>query len=127
MVLPKFIDMAKTATELHLDKPEAVTPKAPALPVYPYGLGICLTQEELDKLDLDGNVQVGDMVHLFCLAKVTSVSTNDTTEGPKTRVEMQITNIAVEDEDEENREVDKETEPSPKEPSYKKMYNSGAY
>jgi hypothetical protein len=123
-VLPKFVDMAKTATELGLNKPEvAATPEMPSQPVYPYGLSICFGQEELDKLDLEADVQVGDTVHLFCLAKVTSVSTNDTTEGPKTRVEMQITNIAVHDEDQENVEAEQEIEPhSAHKVSLAKMY-----
>jgi len=121
-VLPKFVDMAKTATELGLNKTEvAVNPEVPSQPVYPYGLGICFGQEELDKLDVDvSEIGVGDTVHLFCLAKVTSISTNDTTEGPKTRCEMQITNIAVHDEDQENEDAEAVIEPH--KVNYKKMY-----
>lgn len=78
-------------------------------PAYPYGLSICLTDDELDKLDMSGeDVSVGDMLHLHALARVTSVSSTDTEGGGKrTRIELTLTNIAVpESEDEENEEAE---------------------
>lgn len=72
-------------------------------PSYPYGLCISLCEEELEKLNLDiEDAAPGDMLHLFCMAKVTSVSKNDTENGNTCRVELQITHIAAESEDEEN-------------------------
>lgn len=72
--------------------------------VYPYGLCISLTQPELDKLGLsDDDVAVGDMLHIHAMAKVTSVSMSDSENfGPSCRVELQITDMVGEDEDEEN-------------------------
>lgn len=101
-VMPKFVDMAKDAKEMKEDMSPAEMPQ----PVYPYGLCLCLSQDELDKLDLENDCEPGDMLHMHCLAKVTSVSKNDTTDGPKTRVELQITAIACESEDDENEEAE---------------------
>lgn len=103
-VLPQFVDMAKNPKEIAEDG-APLEAASPSQNLYPYGLSICLTNEELDKLDLDDDVDTGDTVHLFCLAKVTTVTKTDTTDGPKCRVEMQITHIAVESEDEENEQV----------------------
>ena len=123
-VLPNFVDMAKTADELGLnDKPSDV--QEVAKPAYPCGLSICFTQDELGKLDMDTDVKVGDMVHLFCLAKVTAVSSNDTTDGPKQRVECQITNIAVHDEDDENEEAEAPLKKSSAKEFQKKAYGYG--
>ncbi|MFA7278765.1 MAG: capsid staple protein [Sterolibacterium sp.] len=76
-----------------------------AASVYPYGLCICLGQEELDKLGLTAECEVGDFLHVFALAKVTSVSTSDTGEGEKSRIELTITHMGVEDEEDEQAEV----------------------
>jgi hypothetical protein len=105
-VLPKMVDMAKSPAE----QAESCMPCDPATqPIYPYGLCLSLGQDELDKLGLeDEGVEVGDMLHLFALCKVTSISKNDTASGKTTRIELQITHIAEENEDAENDEVDAE-------------------
>lgn len=99
-MLPNFVDMALSPS----DQKDCAMPCPPAgdTPVYPWGLSISLSQDELDKLDLADDCCPGDHVLLHCLAKVTSVSKNDTAEGCKTRVEMQITAIAAEDDDSED-------------------------
>ena len=65
----------------------------PGKPKYPYGLKICLCEDELKKLDLD-LPSVGDVIDLRAFAEVTSVS--DGAGGR--RVELQIQKIAVENE-----------------------------
>lgn len=80
-------DMEEIKEDMELQKMEA--------PIYPYGLSICLTHDELDKLDLDGDCQVGDLLHMVCMAKVTSVSKNETTDGESCRIELQIIDIEV--------------------------------
>lgn len=100
--IPAMIDMSATPKEI-----QEITNPSP--PRYPWGLSISLCQDELDKLGLlDEELCVGDMLHLHCLAKVTSVSSNETEDGSHCRVELQITHMTgTEDEDEENKEVDK--------------------
>lgn len=101
-LLPKMVDMAKGREELVSGGyPVMETPNEP---LYPYGLSICLTEAELAKLNLEDDVEVGDMLHLFALCKVTCVSKTDTATGSNMRVELQITHLAAEGEDEENEE-----------------------
>jgi hypothetical protein len=77
----------------------------PSKPDYPYGLQICLTHKEFEKLGLDpSEAFVGGICHLHALARITSVSANDGASGASCRVEMQITNLAIESEDEENED-----------------------
>ena len=103
-VIPAMVDMKRTPAEKTKEADQMI-PTPASRPDYPWGLCISLTQEELDKLDLDDEVEVGDMVHLHAMAKVTSVSkTDNEATGPCCRVELQITHIAAEDEEEENEE-----------------------
>jgi hypothetical protein len=72
-------------------------------PDYPYGLRICLTGKEFEKLDLDPrDAERGAIFHGHFLARVTAVS--DTEGG--CRVEAQIEDLAIESEDEEDAEYD---------------------
>lgn len=101
--LSGFVDMAMDEKE----KQEYMNPSANP-PKYPYGLCVSLCQEELEKLGLDTeDLSVGDMLHLHSLAKVTSVSSLDSENGSHKRVELVLAYISAEDEDEENKEVDK--------------------
>lgn len=107
----KMVDMAKTPEEVKEDVAEVAPVTQAKVPVYPYGLCLALTEDEMEKLDLDPEdlPEVGDMIHIAGMAKVTSVSSreNEDTEGNKTkccRVELQITHLAVESEDAENAE-----------------------
>jgi hypothetical protein len=69
------------------------------MPDVPPGLCICLTEVELEKLNLDDDCEVGDMIHISGMARVTSISKNETDAGCNCRVELSITDLAVEDED----------------------------
>jgi hypothetical protein len=80
------------------DKLDAVCPMPMSeRPNYPYGLRICFTHKELEKLEL-GVPEIGDMIDLRCFATVTSVSMDDTASGKTCRVEMQIEKISAESE-----------------------------
>lgn len=110
--IPAMVNMARTMAE----KEEAAecVPSPANQPDYPYGLSICLCQDELEKLDLgDEDIQVGDLIHLHCMAMVTSVSKNSTSNGDQTRVELQVTHIQAEGEDEENEEAEEEMKDIP--------------
>lgn len=104
MMLPKFVNLKKSPDELTKDGhclPCDVG--SYAQDVYPYGLCLYLDDSTLKKLDLDTDVDAGDQILMACVCKVTSVTKNDTTEGQRMRVELQITDIALEDHEEEQR------------------------
>lgn len=73
-------------------------------PKYPFGLKICLTNAELDKLGIDpAEAFVGGIFHLHALAEITCVSCNEMEDSEKQyRVEATLTAMAVESEDAEN-------------------------
>lgn len=82
------------------DKLDAPMPIAmPDRPDYPYGLRICLTHAELEKLGLDSGCAIGDMIDIRAFAKVTSVSATDGPGGPDRRIELQIVMMSVESEE----------------------------
>src|SRR5258708_39150071 len=86
-------------------KLDAVMPIAmPTKPQYPYGLRICLTHEELEKLGLDipGREAVGGMVHGHFMGRVTEISAREGEDESTGRVEIQIEDLAIESEDAEN-------------------------
>ena len=81
-------------------------------PDYPCGLRLTLTEKEFDKLGIDPEeAEVGGLVHIVAMAKVTSVSHNQSTGGDKCcRVEMQVISLGIEDEsDEEEPDEDDKT------------------
>lgn len=87
-------------------KLDAVQPMAtPEKPDYPYGLRICLTQEEFAKLGLDpADAFRGGIVHGHFMGEITCVNIRDDEGGPCHRVEVQITHLAIESEDAEDEE-----------------------
>lgn len=104
-----MVDMSKSPAEIKEDTsiPMPASVKSSA-PVYPYGLCISLTEDEMGKMGMEGELpSVGDMIHLAAMAKVTSVSQNERVDegGKKTnccRVELQITHLATESESQES-------------------------
>lgn len=97
----------RTMTSMELSEDEsldAIMPiPMPNKPEYPYGLRICLTEAEFEKLGLDHkDAEIGGIFHGHFLARVTSVSQDDGPNGPCCRVEAQIEDLDIESEDEEN-------------------------
>lgn len=79
----------------------------PEKPEFPYGLRICLTEKEFEKLDIDpADAFVGGIFHLHGLARITSVSSSDGNMGKCFRVEAQIEDLAIESEDAEVTDED---------------------
>jgi hypothetical protein len=105
--IPKMADMAITPTEIENVKilPQSTESSAP---IYPYGLSLCLNDDTLDKLNMEDNCEVGDMVHFRCVAKVTSCSDH---ENMGKRIELQIVMMSAEgaedDDDEEEAQPHK--------------------
>lgn len=106
-----MVDLAKDPQEVKEEVAEMTSQPSPAamrVPVYPYGMCLSMNEDVLEKLDLDGDLpEVGDMIHVVAMGKVTSVSQNEQEQPDGTkkmckRVEIQITHMAsIEDEDEE--------------------------
>lgn len=107
--LPHMIDMAMSPSERNGIAPTCAGQEGG--PIYPWGLSLRFDDAVLKKLSVDiSDWEVGDLFHLFCMAKVTSKSENDTTDGKKCCVELQIVAIGAESEDKENEEVEEEAE-----------------
>jgi hypothetical protein len=112
-----MVDMARTPEEIKQDAVLDCTPVDYPQPRYPYGLCIVLENDELEKLGLEANCEVGDYMHIICMAKVKSVSKNETTKGDICRVELQIEDMELEN---ESHEFEEEV----REPAYKSMYTA---
>jgi hypothetical protein len=84
------------------DKLDAVMPiPMPDKPDFPFGLRICLTEKELEKLGLDHTeAEVGGMVHGHFMANITSVSAEQRDGNDTCRVELQIQALSIEAEEE---------------------------
>lgn len=91
----RMVDM-ELSDDAQLD---AVMPiPMPEKPKYPYGLRICLTEDELEKLGLEADCEIGDVIDLRAFAVVTCVSQNETDNGKCARVELQIQKLSIENE-----------------------------
>lgn len=106
MSFGKMVDMALEPKKESKDTSMAY-PCSPesGQPIYPWGLCISLQDEQLEKLGLDADCEVGDLLDMRCMARVTSVSQNETTNGKCSRVELQVIMMGVEDEGSEEDEV----------------------
>lgn len=72
---------------------------------YPYGLCIRLTESEIDRLQVDHkDWEVGDIFDLRAMARVTSISENETEAGMRCGVELQIIMLGCESETAEDGE-----------------------
>lgn len=104
------MDVAEVKETIEKSMP---SPVKASVPRYPYGLCISLDETTMAKLklDVDDLPEVGECIHLCGMAKVTSVSQNETTSEDGTarkccRVELQITNLATESEDQEGAKIE---------------------
>jgi hypothetical protein len=82
------------------EKLDFPTPIPMKKPDYPPGLIISLTEREGEKLDIDlTEAAVGDLVHIFAMARVISVHSHQDDKGSKcSKVCLQIEDMAFEDE-----------------------------
>lgn len=91
---------------------------------FPYGLRMCLCQEEIEKLDPSlppEAMQAGAIVHLHALARVTSSSMDPN--GESKRLELQVTDLEIESEDAENEDAEELAEKRPRR-SLRDIYTS---
>jgi len=96
----KLVDMELTDDD-KIDS-MACQPTPAEMPDYPWGLRICLTEKELEKLGLDADCECGDTVDLRAMGRVTSVSLNEVNGEQTCRIEIQIEQLAVENESTED-------------------------
>lgn len=93
-----MVSMARSPEALKKDSsygtavPMADTPDQP---VYPYGLCLSLGDEELEKLGLGSDCEVGDEISFVARAEVTSESEHKTPDGSRCRIELQIVAMKV--------------------------------
>ena len=105
MAFTKMVSMAKTPEQINDEvKPcdAPMTTAAKNVPTYPYGLCINLEKEQIEALGIDGECEVGDIIHLSAMAEVTSCSERKTEGGSECRIELQITHLGCENEDGES-------------------------
>lgn len=77
---------------------------------YPYGLSISLDADTIEKLGLGNDLKVGDIVELRAKAKVQRMS-QSSSEGYESRdLSLQITDLCVEDADDQHDEDDEDEE-----------------
>lgn len=96
----RFVSLERTDEE----KLDAIATCPPALkdtPDYPWGMRICMDEETIKKLEIGELPEVGDTVDMRCFGKVTSVSSDENEGGERRRIEIQITEVAMEDENDE--------------------------
>lgn len=80
---------------------------------YPYGLCLSLNKEVIEKLHMDGELpEVGAFVTGGFIGKVTSVSRSADENNENMCVEIQITNLGIEEGEGDNDDDDKALTPS---------------
>jgi len=102
----RMVNMART-TEEKISAIEEAMPMPVQAADYPYGLRISLDDTDLEKLDLDDDVNEGDMIHIVAMGRVCSVSKNEFNGKRSCRVEICLEDIGVESENEEGAEYSK--------------------
>jgi hypothetical protein len=76
------------------------------MPDVPPGLCICLTETELQKLELDSDCDVGDYLHGRFMARVTSVNKSESGGGARCRIELSLIAMNLENESTEDPDDD---------------------
>lgn len=81
-------------------------------PTYPYGLCISLDHDALVKLGLSESPEIGDMIDVRALGKVTSCSISDGESGHSCRTEIQLMFLALENEEHEDDDAEEAPKPA---------------
>ena len=119
--IAKMVSLAQSPEKVKETLPDVIASKAEG-PTYPWGACLRFSNEELAKLKLE-DAQVGDTIHVFALGKVTSVSASASEGGNShSSIEIQLTDMAAENEDRENEAADPEEK---ERASHKKWYGDG--
>ena len=109
-----LVDIAYTPKERKEEAAEMASGKYKG-PEYPYGLSITLNEETLAKVGIEELPRVGDEMRIEAVAKVTSVSMrSDKSDEDERCVSLQITELACEEEGEEEVSSERGTASKPK-------------
>jgi hypothetical protein len=120
-MVTKMVSMAKTPEEIKETELPAVAARVKEdQPIYPWGLSLRLEEKELEKLRM-GECEVGDIVHVFAMARVTSKSEHATEGNQNCSIELQITDLSLENENAEVAEL-----PDAQKLKREKWYGTGA-
>ncbi len=101
MAWGQMVDMRRTPAEKVEEVSETMAASVPGTDMvadYPYGLCISLSEEELEKLGLSDDCDIGDAIDIRCFAEVTSVSKHKYGDKDCCRVELQITRMQMTEE-----------------------------
>lgn len=99
----KMVNLARSADEVKKEIAEYSSPATAtaSAPKYPWGTCLSLEDDTIDKVGLGGDLpEVGDVVQIVAMARVTSASKNEREDASGAskecrRVELQITDMGV--------------------------------
>ncbi len=91
-----MISMKKDQKEIAEDKAEYIG--SGPQDEYPYGLRICLDDDSMAKLGLTGTFELGRKLTLNATVEVVSSSKRETDEGPEFNMDLQITEMELNNE-----------------------------
>lgn len=94
----KMVDLLEMPEKIETT---ASSPEYAQQPCYPYGLCLRLDEKTMAKVGIDELPEVGEMIHIMAIAKVISVGSSATENHDSKHMELQITHMALEDEDKE--------------------------
>ena len=75
-------------------------------PLYPYGLRLELNDESMKKLGLEELPEVGETMMLMAKVVVERVSQNDTKDGKRQDMSLQITDMEIGEDEKEEKPMD---------------------
>ncbi len=85
---------------------DSYPPPISLMPDIPSGLCMCWDEDILEKLNIEvDDCDVGDMLHVSGMVRLTSKSINETDSGRRMRFEVGFVFMSVEDENEEAEET----------------------
>jgi hypothetical protein len=106
MAFRSFVDMRRTPEEKGEEVAERMGMSTMDISDYPPGLSFCLDETDLEKLDIEDDCEVGDLIHVAVMARVTSVSKRQVNGQEKCRVELQGEQVSIENETTETPDED---------------------
>jgi len=102
----KMIDLKRSPEDLKKEMAEEKSVMS-TRPKYPYGLKIYLDHDTMEKLNLSGDLQVGESFPITAQVEVTSFEKSSRVEEPKVKLSASLQITAIEMPGEEKSNTDK--------------------